>query len=242
MQGMDSIGEQDAVGEQNAAEGQDTTAEHGTSEEQDSAGEQNITEGQIKIGGKATEDVVCGNCNKTVPWTEAHSFRGKDNNDIYLCEDCKKLTDEQFAKEEKNSNYIGAVLLGLLAAAVGGAAWYFIEILTSRIIGYVAWGLGYLVGMAVVFGSGKKRGTGLQVISAVITLIAIFGASYFAEIHFVNKYVVAELAKEGKELASYLWISPFNADVIKDIISPIGIFIWVIGIYLAFRMPKKRSI
>lgn len=199
-------------------------------------------EQKIEIGVKATEDVECSNCKKTIPGAEAHSFRDKENNDVFMCDECKKLVDEQFDKEVKNPNYLGAIVLGILAGIVAGVIWYFIEIATQRIIGYVAIGAGYLIGLAVVYGSGKKRGPSLQIISAVITLASIFGASYFSALHFINQYIADELSALGETYNGFFGVSPFDQDLLEMVISPLGILIWAFGIYIAFKLPKKRAL
>jgi hypothetical protein len=201
-----------------------------------------MMENEIKIGVKAAEDVTCSNCQKLLPGSEVHSFRGKDNQDVFFCSECKKLIDEEFQKEVENPNYIGAIILGILAGIVSGFLWYMIEVGTNRIIGYVALGAGYLIGWAVVFGSGKKRGPTLQFISATITLISILGASYFSALHFINKYIFDEFAKQGETYTKFLWISPFDSDLMQMIISPMGLLIWGIGIYIAFRTPKAKKL
>ncbi len=199
-------------------------------------------EEKIEIGAKTLEEVVCANCNKTVPGAEALSFRDKDGNDVYLCEECNKAAEEEFKKEVENPNYIGAIALGVLAGIATGVIWYFIEILTERIIGYVAIGVGYVVARAVILGSGKKRGTVLQIISAIITLLSIVGASYFSAVYFVNDYVRDMFTEAGETFNEMIWLSPFDKDVISMVVSPVGVLIWAFGIYIAYRTPKKRTI
>lgn len=201
-----------------------------------------MAEGPIKIGSKAAEDVVCANCQKTIPAAEVFSFRGKKGEDVYFCSACKQQIDSAFRQETENPNLSGATVLGLIAGIVSGAVWFFVEILTGYRIGYIALGAGYLVGLAVVWGAGKKRGSVLQLISVVITLLSVVGASYFSAIYYVNKYVSEEVAKQGKHLDSYIWVSPFHPDLLKMIISPIGILIWGIALYIAFRLPQARKL
>jgi len=196
----------------------------------------------IKIGTKAAEDVVCSNCQKTVPGADVHSFRGKKGEDIYFCSACKQQIDAAFKQETENPNFVGAVVLGLVAGIVSGVVWYLVEVLTGYQVGYIALGAGYLVGLAVVWGSGKKRGSILQLISVAITLISVCGASYFSALYYINKYVSEEAAKQGKQLTSYIWVSPFNPDLLKVVISPIGILIWGLALYIAFRTPQARKL
>lgn len=201
-----------------------------------------MVEEPIKIGSKATENVVCSSCQKTFPGSEAHSFRGKKGEDIYFCPSCKQRIDAAYEEETKNPNLVGAVLLGAIAGLVAGAVWYFVEILTGYRIGYIALGAGYLVGLAVVWGSGKKRGSALQLISVGITLLSVFTASYLSGIYYLNKYAAEEAVKEGQELLSYIWISPFHPAMLQMIISPMGLLIWGIALYIAFRIPQANKL
>lgn len=196
----------------------------------------------IKIGAKTTEIIECSNCQKSVLGSEAHCFRGKNGEDFYLCSDCKAQIDEAFQQETANPNYFGAITLGVLAGIVAGAVWFLIEILTGYRIGYVALGAGYLIGWAVIWGAGQKRGSSLQLISTVISLLSISGASYFSAIYSVNKYLGETFAKQGVQSFHYVWISPFNPDLLEMIISPMGLLIWGFAFYIAFRTPQARKI
>ena len=132
-------------------------------------------------------------------------------------------------------------MLGILAGIVGAAAWFFVEILTGYQIGYVAMGIGWLIGQAVVFGSGKKRGQALQLISSGIALFSIWAASYFSNLHYANQYWAQEAAKRGEQFDGFYFLSPFDPEMLKAMISPIGLLIWGIGLYIAFRIPQARK-
>ncbi len=196
----------------------------------------------IKIGAKAAENVECANCQKSVPGSEVHSFRGKNGEDVYFCPDCVREIDEAFEHETKNPNFFGAITLGILAGITAGAVWYLVEILTGYRIGYVALGAGYLIGYAVIFGSGKRRGPALQLISIIITLLSVCGASYFSALYSINKYVSETLVKETGQAIPYLWVSPFDSDLLQMVVSPMGLLIWGFALYIAFRTPQARNI
>jgi hypothetical protein len=196
----------------------------------------------IQIGSKLSESVACTECKQMIPVPEAHCFKGKKGEDLYYCSICKQKLDTAFAVETESLNLKGAVALGLVAGIVAGAIWSAIEILTGYQVGYVALGAGYLIGYAVIWGSGKKRGMNLQIISALITLLSIAGASYYSILHSANKYAATELAKEGKSLSGFVWVSPFNPNLLSDMISPMTLFIWGLGIYIAFRVPQSRKL
>lgn len=191
----------------------------------------------IVIGAQAAATVTCSQCQRTLPGSEAHVFRGKKGQDVRFCPECKHQFDEAFKAETENPNYLGAVLMGLLGGIAGGAVWYLVEILTGYRVGYVALAVGFLVGWGVILGSGKKRGGSLQIISALITLLAVLGASYLSAMHFANDYF-----REQMNATSFVWISPFDPELLKVIVSPMGVFIWAIGVYIGFRTPQARKL
>jgi len=202
-----------------------------------------VSEESIKIGAKSEENVVCSNCQKSIPYAEAYCFQGKNNEDIYFCAECKEAIDNALRQETANPNYLGAVVLGLLAGAIGGLLWFAIEIFTGYQIGYVAIGLGYLVSKAVIFGSGKKRGLPLQIISATIALLAVLGASYCSLVYNFNDYFRKEIAAfAGVGSIPYIWLSPFDRDVLEALISPMGLVIWGMALYVAFLTPRARKL
>jgi hypothetical protein len=200
-----------------------------------------MAEEPIKIGSKAAEDVVCAKCQKTIPGAEAHSFRGKKGEDIYICSVCKEQIDSEFRSETENPNLPGAAVLGLLAGGAATIVWYLVGVFTGYQVGYIALGAGYLVGLAVVWGSGKKRGPALQLMSVGITLLSVLVASYLTMIYYINKGVSEEAAKGGQKVAHYIWVSPFEPELIKALISPMGLLIWGIALYIAFRVPQARK-
>ena len=70
---------------------------------------------------------------------------------------------------------IGAALV---AGALGAAAWAGLSIFANFEVGYLAWGVGGLVGLAAVKFGG--RGTPMAVAAAAISLLAIFGGKIIA--------------------------------------------------------------
>lgn len=201
-----------------------------------------MSEEVIRIGEKVSESVACAGCGNTVVSTDAHSFRGKKGEDVHYCAECFRNIDAAFRAETANPNVAGAVVLGVLAGAAAGVIWFLVEIHTGYRLGYIALGAGYLVGLAVVWGAGKKRGSALQLISVAITFLSVVGASYFSAVHQVNRYLAAEMVKQGKPAIPYLWISPLHPDLVRMIVSPMGVLIWGIALYIAFRQPQPRKL
>ena len=74
--------------------------------------------------------------------------------------------------------FFGAVAGGLAGAILGGAIWYYSITLTGWMLGIVAIGIGYLVGYGVIYGSGQKRAKKLQILSCILTFIALLFGQY----------------------------------------------------------------
>ena len=140
----------------------------------------------IQIGAKAQQGVVCGQCQQEVPAGQYYSFKGKKGQDVFLCGNCRELAEKSLQAETQNPNWFGGMLLGLLGGLVAGIIWYLILVITNYEIGYVAIGVGYLIGQAIHFGSGKKRGPGLQFLSVGVTLTTLLVAKYFTFLHSVR--------------------------------------------------------
>src|SRR5256885_12374195 len=87
--------------------------------------------------------------------------------------------EELLAKQTSEPKMLGALLYGLVAGVLAGAIWFAIVIVTQHEVGLVAVVVGWLVGQAVVLGSGRKRGLKLQLLSVAIALATMAGAEYF---------------------------------------------------------------
>lgn len=166
--------------------------------------------------------MACSKCDRTISEAEAHPYRKKKDEVEYYCPDCKQLTEQRFREETENPNYVSAVLIGALAGIAGGALWYFVEGLLEMRIGYVALAVGFVVGWGVILGAGKKRGPTLQIISAVISLVAVVGASYLSLVHAVH----------------FSWV---NISIWAARITPMSLFIWALAVYVGYRTPKARK-
>jgi hypothetical protein len=91
-----------------------------------------------------------------------------------------------------------AVVAGLIAALVGGAIWAAIFIFAHLEIGWAAWGVGVLVGIAMA-GVTTNRGKGMQLTAAALAAIGLISGKAF--IHLGGEGAVA---KEIWETPEYL--------------------------------------
>lgn len=194
----------------------------------------------ISIGSKAEQKVLCAECRQETPAGQYYTYRDKKGQDLFLCGACRQKAEAALQGETENPNLMGAVLLGLLGGLLAGVVWYLIVAITRYEIGYVALGVGYLIGWSVYFGSGKKRGFHLQMISVGITLATLMIAAYFTVLHFLREYLLQEKV-EGYQ-GQFFFISPLDPAYLKSLVSPMGLLIWAIALYIAFSVSKPRAL
>jgi len=195
----------------------------------------------ITIGSKAALSVVCSICKKEVPAGEYFTYKDKKKLDVYYCSACREALKKAYAEEMSNPNLMEAGLVGCLGATIAGFLWYWIVQMTQWQSGYLSIGVGFLIGYAVYWGSGKKRGPSLQMLSAFLTFITLYASNYFIALQAIKKYYADHptVWLAGGEIT---YISPFNHVIVHAIFSPIGLLIWGIGIYFAYQIPKHKTI
>jgi len=100
----------------------------------------------------------------------------------------------QLARVAEAERYTGsalgpAIAGGLIAAIVGGFLWSLIAIVTDYEIGIAAWGMGFLVGYAVVLFAGGAKGTPIQVVAVAFSLFGIVLGKYITYAYFFKQAV-----------------------------------------------------
>lgn len=150
------------------------------------------------------------------------------------------------AEEEQltNSSILQALIGGGLAAVLGGGLWALIAIGTGYVIGFMAWGMGWLTGFGVLLFSRGKRGFPLQIISVISSVLGIAIGKYFIFFHYIKNEATKQY---GKEIADS--ISIFMEEVIYDFIEGIGSMVsgfdvlWItLAVITAWRIPKGLGI
>jgi len=131
---------------------------------------------------------VCGTFTES---PNAWSYRIRLRGHSPVCPSCRSKVEQEIEQLASNPNLLGAVLLGAIAAAVVATAWYGISVVlghmpTAEAIG-IGVGIGWLVGKAVVLGSGNKRGPSLQWTAGALAGAAILGGQYLILNHPVSK-------------------------------------------------------
>lgn len=204
---------------------------------------ENTTQEKITIGSEVGMRVRCAMCQKEGTTDQFVTLQGNKGQSIYLCPECKQKANQTFNDETRNPNILLAIVAGAIAAAIGGVVWYFVAIGTGMEIGYISLGLGYIIGFGVYLGAGKKRGHQLQIIAALLAVISIIIIEKFIFDYFANDYVQSHLSEfPGFSAGQKISVSFFEPEFWKNFVSPIGLLIYAIGIYLAYKFPKPRKI
>ncbi len=140
-------------------------------------------------------------------------------------------------REVRSGVFLTAALAGAVAAMVGGVVWGLIVRWSDYEIGFAAWGIGFIVGTAVVLGAQNERGMPLQLIAVVLALAGIVLGKYLAFVWIGQD----ELGKAG------LSLPVFSTDTMRlfwdlkgDIWSGWDL-LWVgLAVVTAFRIPQPE--
>jgi uncharacterized protein (DUF983 family) len=104
-------------------------------------------------------------------------------NSAMACGSCANKMQLEKAKDT-HAIFVRAILFGLGAAFVGMILYATFEIATGIIIGYAALAVGWMVGTAMMKGSGGVGGRRYQVAAALLTYAAVSMAAIPVEIHY----------------------------------------------------------
>jgi hypothetical protein len=134
-------------------------------------------------------------------------------------------------------NLLRAAGAGLVAALVGGIVWGLIVKWTQYELGFVAWGIGFLVGTAVVYGARNLRGIPFQLIAVVFALLGIAIGKYLGFVWVGQD----ELDKIGIDLPLF---SKDTFDLYWDARKDVWGWwdlLWVgLAVVTAFRIPQHE--
>jgi len=72
---------------------------------------------------------------------------------------------------------VGGIVCGVIAAVIGAVVWAAVAFYANVEIGYLAWGIGLLVGLGVSLGS-RTGGVGAALVAVVLTALSILGGKY----------------------------------------------------------------
>ena len=139
------------------------------------------------------------------------------------------------AGPEPSESLLRAIAGGVVAAVAGGVAWALIVKASDYEVGFVAWGIGFLVGTAVVFATRGAKGRQLQVVAVVLALVGIL----------IGKYLGYALIVQDDAESFGQSIGLFSGDMFEffrdDLDAVFGLFdlLWVgLAVASAWRIPQ----
>jgi hypothetical protein len=149
------------------------------------------------------------------------------------CADCRAIVQRELEAGRSPKRFAGAAGYGALAAVAGCVGWMLVSMLCKAQIGFVAIGVGYLVGRAVRKGAGGQGGTRYQVLAMFLTYSAIALAGLPSIMEVVRSSPTGEPASLPF-LVAFAYELPFLGGT-RNII---GLFIIGIGLYEAWKLTR----
>ena len=146
-----------------------------------------------------------------------------------------EASDPPSPVREPSRSLLPAIAAGLAAALVGGIVWGLIVKISDYEVGFVAWGIGFIAGTAVVLASRGAKGPRLQVIAIVSALLGILLGKYLS-----YAFVVQDEAKSFGANIGHVsgdMISFFREDL--DAVFSLFDLLWVgFAVFTAWRIPQ----
>lgn len=142
---------------------------------------------------------------------------------------------EQFLYQmEGNQNFPMGIIGGIIAASIGAGAWAAITVLTNYQIGWMAVGVGCLVGYAVrVLGKGLSKIYGY--VGAALALIGCLGGNFLSVCGMISKQ---------EAMPFFDLISRLNPLIIMDLMratfNPIDLLFYGIAVYEGYRFSFRQ--
>jgi hypothetical protein len=133
------------------------------------------------------------------------------------------------------------LLYGIGAAVLGLALYATFTIVTHFYFGYVALGVGWLVGKAIMKGSNGIGGPRYQIAAVALTYAAISLAAIPIMLARMPAGGDVDWATEAGRLAMWGLASPF-LELRDPIFGLIGLVILFVGVRIAFRLTKARPL
>ena len=134
---------------------------------------------------------------------------------------------------EPKPNLALAVIAGVVAAIIGGIAWAAVTVTTEYQIGYMAIGVGFLVGFAVRLGHGRTPAFGL--IGAVLALAGCLLGNFLSMVGFVTKSENLDYLKTLSAI-DYAKVP----DLMRSTFDVMDLVFYAIAVYEGYRFSIKQ--
>jgi hypothetical protein len=178
-------------------------------------------------------------------------------NGVPVCENCVQRIKDQMPVDS-HAAFVRGTCFGVGGAILGLALYVGFALATGWIVGFVSLAVGYIVGKAIMFGSGGVGGRRYQVAAVLLTYIAVSTAAVPIAISQQIKQKSAQQQAHAGDPAttSKPNMSPLKAlgvltvvglaSPFLDLANPahglIGLIILFVGIRIAWRLTAGRAV
>lgn len=165
-----------------------------------------------------------------------------DLNGSVCCELCKVAVEDEYAGGFDIQDFIKSFMLALPIAALGAGLYYAIAALTGFEFGLIAVLIGWVVGMAIMKGSGGKGGVPYQILAVALTYLAIAGTYLPYAMGALDKVDFTNISAQiFIELVTVL-ILALAVPFLMGFQNIIGLLIIGFGLYQAWKGTKKIEV
>jgi hypothetical protein len=177
-------------------------------------------------------------------------------NDTQVCPTCIEKIKAQFPKDS-HAAFVRSLLFGIGAAILGLMLYVAFAIGTGLVIGFVSLAVGFIVGKAMILGSGGVRGRRYQIAAVLLTYMAVSLSAVPIDIsqhlkhrgeHTTQTTTQDQVAKPKPSAARAIGVlallglaSPFMelADPLHGLI---GLVILFVGIRIAWQLTAGKQV
>jgi hypothetical protein len=131
---------------------------------------------------------------------------------------------------EKTDNLLMGIVGGLMAAVTGAVVWAVVTVVTGYQIGWLAVGVGFLVGITIRY-TGRGSTMAYSLIGAVLALLGCVAGNFFAMVAFV----ASDQGVSFFELLPQVDVARVVSVLIEES-SPIDLLFYGIAVYEGFKL------
>jgi len=159
-------------------------------------------------------------------------------NGAMACAGCAEKMRGELAKDT-HAAFVRAILFGIGAAILGLILYAAFAIITGIMIGYASLAVGWMVGKAIVKGSGGVTGKRYQISAVVFTYAAVALARVPIWIHYAPR-LQADLVPAIMRLAPIALVFPFTRFADNPFGGVIGLVILFVGLSIAWKLTAAK--
>ncbi|MBS2099223.1 toxin-antitoxin system YwqK family antitoxin [Carboxylicivirga linearis] len=157
-----------------------------------------------------------------------------ENTDMSIQPEFQHLDDAALNTLKSHQDFYYAIIGGLLASIISGVLWAMFTVATQHQIGYMAIGVGLLVGFAVrFFGAGIDMKFGI--LGASLSLLGCLMGNLFTQVGFYAQ----EVSIPYFEVLTYL-TPRLIVDVLVEAFSPIDILFYGIALVEGYKLSFRK--